>query len=122
MVYKKIFWGDLEAKTYAQNSGIIFTFRIQKNFFEIPIGKKNSKNCLHFITFVYHKGGILYHICGIVCYTCGILYHICGIQKIKIRLFKDLFWDEGISLNNLILIFVYYIFCIPQMWYSIPHV
>ena len=43
VVYKKIFGGDLEAKTYAQNSGIIFTFRIQKNFFEIPIGKKIPK-------------------------------------------------------------------------------
>ena len=88
--HTKFFFGDLEAKTYAQNSGIIFTFRIQKNFFEIPIGKKNSKNCLHFITFVYHKGGRVYHLCGIVCYTCGKLYNICGIQKIKIRLFKDI--------------------------------
>ena len=43
MVYKKFFFWDLEAKTYAQNSGIIFTFRIQKNFFEIPIGKKIPK-------------------------------------------------------------------------------
>ena len=35
---KKFFW-DFDKDSYAQNSEIILTIRIQKNFFKIPIGK-----------------------------------------------------------------------------------
>ena len=106
MVHTKIFFWDFDNDSYAQNSEIILTIRIQKNFFKIPIGKffeKLSKSKKKIC--VYHICGILYHICGsklphmwytiphmwyIVYHVCGIVYHICGSFD-------------------------------PQMWYTIPH-
>merc|ERR1712240_966571 len=65
VVHTKIFFWDFDNDSYAQNSEIILTIRIQKNFFKIPIGKffeKLSKSKKK--NFVYHICGILYHICG----------------------------------------------------------
>ena len=39
VVHTKIFFWDFDNDSYAQNSEIILTIRIQKNFFKIPIGK-----------------------------------------------------------------------------------
>ena len=39
MVHQKNFFWDFDNDSYAQNSEIIQTIRIQKNFFKIPIGK-----------------------------------------------------------------------------------
>ena len=46
MVHTKIFFLDFDNDSYAQNSEIIKTIRIQKNFFKIPIGKffENCQN------------------------------------------------------------------------------
>ena len=65
VVHTKIFFWDFDNDSYAQNSEIILTIRIQKNFFKIPIGKffeKLSKSKKKIC--VYHICGILYHICG----------------------------------------------------------
>ena len=66
MVHTKIIFLDFDNDSYAQNSEIILTIRIQKNFFKIPVRKffeklsksKKKKIC------VYHICGILYHIYG----------------------------------------------------------
>ena len=46
VVHTKIFFWDFDNDSYAQNSEIILTIRIQKNFFKIPIGKffENCQN------------------------------------------------------------------------------
>ena len=39
VVHTKIFFWDFDNDSYAQNSEIILTIRIQKNFLKIPVGK-----------------------------------------------------------------------------------
>ena len=80
----KILTLDFDNDSYAQNSEIIQTIRIQKNFFKIPIGKffeKLSKSkkkkfvCTTYVAYYTTFVGQSYHICGILYHIRGILYH-----------------------------------------------
>ena len=97
VVHTKIFFWDFGNDSYAQNSEIILTIRIQKNFFKIPIGKffeKLSKSkkkefvCTTYVVYYTTFVGQSYHICGILYHICGILYHKLYSPEIPI-LFKE---------------------------------
>ena len=117
VVHTKIFFWDFDNDSYAQNSEIILTIRIQKNFFKIPIGKffeKLSKSkkkfvcttyVVYYTTFVgqsYHIRGILYHICGILYHIYPLMFSYNGTNWNDTHTIIFLYLDNVIFVNRMI--------------------
>ena len=105
-----LFFLDFDDDSYAQNSEIIKTIRIQKNSFKIPIG-----NWPYFITDWYH-GGILYHKCGMVYLICGIIYQLWYTKKIK---FLNIRLEKICENPNFNFLYTTYGYTVPHLCYTI---
>ena len=129
VVHTKIFFWDFDNDSYAQNSEIILTIRIQKNFFKIPIGKffeKLSKSkkkkivcttyVVYYTTFVVYKK-YFFWILGIKTMPkIQELFIFSESERFFSRFQLEVRFSNFASMNHLYSPCLLY--TIPQMWYT----
>ena len=105
VVHTKIFFWDFDNDSYAQNSEIILTIRIQKNFFKIPIGKffeklsksKKKNLCVpHMWYTIPHlwvkvTTYVVYYTTYVVYYTTYVVYYTTNVYSPEIPILIILF-------------------------------
>ena len=100
VVHTKIFFWDFDNDSYAQNSEIILTIRIQKNFFKIPIGKffeKLSKSKKKNLC-VPHMWYTIPHLwvkvtTYVVYYTTYVVYYTTNVYSPEIPILLNMKWN-----------------------------
>ena len=99
-MYTNKFFLDFHNDSYAQNSEIILTIRIQKNFFKIPIGKffeKLSKSKKKNLC-VPHMWYTIPHLwvkvtTYVVYYTTYVVYYTTNVYSLEIPILLNSIWS-----------------------------